>query len=684
IDHQSRPTWTLYDPIRRKFFQLGWLEHEILKRWNLSDTETIAASIREETPFDTSADTVNDVAAFVVGNHLVRANDGAGVAKLAAHRQRSESGIWQRLFHGYLFFRIPLVSPDGFLTRTLPIMNLLASRVVGIGLVLAAILGLHLTARQWDEFSNTFVHVFSVEGALFAFGAIALAKIGHEFGHGYAAKRYGCHVPVMGVAFIVAWPVLFTDVTDAWKLPDHRKRARIALAGVKVELALAALATLVWSFLPDGPLRTAAVLLATTTWLTSLAVNLNPFMRFDGYYLLSDLLRMPNLQERAFAQARWQMREWLFGWNAPPEVDFSPRLRLGLTIYAFGTWVYRLALYLGIAFLVYHFTIKLAGVVLMAIEIAWFIALPGGKECLLWWRSRQRIGLGMQTVRAVLLLALLIAALFVPWQSRVRAPGVLMAVAETTIYPAAPAMIVSVAVSPGQRVRQGDKLFQLASPDIDSALRRIGERIAGIRWQLEHMTASNSELLSARVLSRRLGEALAEKRGLEAKQRRQIILAPFAGTLRELDDGLVPGRWYDAATPLALLVDESSTMIEVYVSETELQRIAVGGRAEFYLEDFATGPIMARIATIDPLPTGHLDHPELASVHGGPIAVREGAGGRFQPDQAIYRLRLQLDRNRPAPAQIRRGMAFIDGERASLADRLWRQVVAVMLAESGF
>lgn len=174
---------------------------------------------------------------------------------------------------------------------------------------------------------------------------------------------------------------------------------RIALAGVKVELSLAALATLTWSFLPDGPLRTATVLLATTTWLTSLAVNLNPFMRFDGYYLLSDMLRMPNLQEGAFAQARWKMREWLFGWNAPAPEIFAARSHLGLTVYAFGTWLYRLVLYLSIAFLVYHFTIKLAGVLLMAVEVIWFIALPVAREGLLWWRARRNIGLGLRTMR---------------------------------------------------------------------------------------------------------------------------------------------------------------------------------------------------------------------------------------------------------------------------------------------
>ena len=142
-------------------------------------------------------------------------------------------------------------------------------------------------------------------------------------------------------------------------------------------------------------------------------------------------------------------------------------------------------------------------------------------------------------------MALLLDALFVPWQSRVRAPGVLLAAGETMIYTAAAAKAVKLFVVPGQRVMQGDRLFQFASPDIESALRVIGARITSIHWQLEHLTPMNTKRLSSRSLSRQLGVALAEQSGLQAKRQRQIIRAPFAGVVRDLDEGLAPGRWYD-------------------------------------------------------------------------------------------------------------------------------------------
>ena len=116
---------------------------------------------------------------------------------------------------------------------------------------------------------------------------------------------------------MVLFPVLYTDNTDAWRLVDARKKLQIVLAGILVELHIALLALFAWGVLDDGPLRSVAYFLTTASIVGSLLVNLNPFMRFDGYYALADYLGMQNLQPRAFALARWQMRQWLFGLAEP-------------------------------------------------------------------------------------------------------------------------------------------------------------------------------------------------------------------------------------------------------------------------------------------------------------------------------------------------------------------------------
>ena len=187
-------------------------------------------------------------------------------------------------------------------------------------------------------------------------------KVIHEMGHALTAKRYGCRVPSMGIALLVLWPVLYTDVTETWKLVSRRQRLAVGLAGVTAELVFAVFATLAWSFLPDGPVRGAAFILATTSWIATLLLNLSPFMRFDGYFVLSDWLEMPNLHARAFAIARWWLRERLFGLGEPPPEELPPGRRRFLIVFSFATWFYRVTVFLGIAVLVYHFAIKALGI----------------------------------------------------------------------------------------------------------------------------------------------------------------------------------------------------------------------------------------------------------------------------------------------------------------------------------
>ena len=107
-----------------------------------------------------------------------------------------------------------------------------------------------------------------------------------NWGHGYIAKYFGCRVSAIGIAFLVFFPFLYTDTTDAWRLRNHRERLIINFAGILTELHLALIATFLWAILPDGGLKSVTFFIATTSWISSLAINVSPFMRFDGYYVL--------------------------------------------------------------------------------------------------------------------------------------------------------------------------------------------------------------------------------------------------------------------------------------------------------------------------------------------------------------------------------------------------------------
>ena len=179
----------------------------------------------------------------------------------------------------------------------------------------------------------------------------------------------------------------------AWKLRSARARLAIASAGILTELTIAALATLGWALAEPGALRDAFFYLATTNWILSLTLNASPFMRFDGYFILSDLLDFPNLHERAGAQARTALRRGILGLDEPWPEHFPARQRRGLVAFAIGTWLYRLVLFAGIAVAVYLLFFKVLGIFLFLVEIAWFILLPVWRELRQWWASRAAVAM---------------------------------------------------------------------------------------------------------------------------------------------------------------------------------------------------------------------------------------------------------------------------------------------------
>ena len=456
----------------------------------------IAQAINQETPLRIDEEAVDAFLTFLARTNLLRMRGSEAIDSLVAQvsAQRRNWVMW--LLHNYLFIRIPLVRPDGFLEATRPYVDWLFGRRFSLLAALFSVLALGLVLRQWDGFVATFLHFFSWEGLVYYGVAMIAAKILHELGHAYTAKRYGCRVPSMGVALLVMWPVLYTDTSDAWKLPSRAKRLMIGAAGMRIEIILAVFATLAWSFLADGPLRSAAFVLATTTWLLTLLINLNPFMRFDGYFLMSDLMEIENMQDRAFGLARWKLREWLFAFGHPPPEQVPPGHRVFMIAYAFSTWIYRFFLFLGIALLVYYLFFKALGIFLFIVEIVYFILRPLFMELRVWVGQRKDVGLNLNTVLTFSGLALIIALFFVPWRTTVEVPATLTAANRATAFAPEPSRLVEFNVREGSLIKAGDVLARFDSPDLNQELSKTKREADLFRWQL------STQGFSAEILDR--------------------------------------------------------------------------------------------------------------------------------------------------------------------------------------
>ncbi|MFC3394436.1 HlyD family efflux transporter periplasmic adaptor subunit [Brenneria rubrifaciens] len=684
-NRDGSPSWTLEDPLRGLFFRIGWVEMAMLSRWSLGEPAKIVAQINQTLPLTIDDSDVQCFSRFLQTNSLTRASGDEALAQFGRQLAQTQVSLWRKLLKNYLFFRIPLWHPDRFLHRTLPWAEPFFSRLCLTLTLIAAVLGLFLAGRQWETFKNTFLHFFTLEGAALAGITLCFTKILHELGHAYACKHFGAKVASMGVAFLVMMPVLYTDTSGSWTLTRRRQRMAIGAAGMLTELTLAAWATLAWSFLPDGMLRSAAFMLATTTWIMTLAINLSPLMRFDGYFLLSDWLQVPNLQHRGFAVARWKLREWLFGLGDEPPEPFPRWLQRTLAGYAFCVWIYRFFLFTGIALLVYHMTFKLLGMLLFAVEIGYFVVLPVVNELSEWRKRRKDYRMNRNMLVTLTLSGILLLLLVIPWQRGVYAPALLRAEQQSSLYMPLPAMVNSIDARIGQTVQAGQVLFTLEADALLHERRQLERQIATLNWQ-GAFQVFNKEAAAEHLRVKQERDAAQQKLSVLQRQSAQLtVRAPISGVVADMAVPLAVGEWLAQGEWLAVITKPAGGLVEAFVSEKDWQRLQTGGRGHFYPLDASSPALPVTIVDIDHTATRDLSAaPELTSTYGGDIATLSDSQRKLHPEQAVYRVVLSLPDGSRGQRQILRGTVVMDGEAQSLLVRGWKVVSAVLIRELSF
>ena len=678
------PTWTIVDPVRNRYFQIEWPVYQMIQRWKAGTMEKLHAAMARETTCRTTIEDVEDLVKFLYTNNLTEQSASGKHTDYQTQAQAGQHNWLMWLVHHYLFIKIPLVHPHNFLKTTLPIVAPLYTAAAGWTFGVIGLIGLILVGRQWDAFVSTFLYFFNWHGAILYSLSLGAVKVVHELGHAYTATRFGCRVPTMGVAFMVMMPVMYSDVSDSYRLTSKRKRLLIAAGGVIAELGLAAIAFFAWGFLPEGTARSIAFIVATTSLIMSLMVNLNPLMRFDGYYVLADGLGIPNLQDRAFAFGQWRLRTLLFGQQAAPPEMVSVGMRQTMVAYAWAIWLYRLILFTGIAVMVYHYFFKALGIILFLVEIVWFIAMPIGREVAGWWKNREVYAASSRTWVTVVSVGVVLILGCIPLQTSTSIPAVLQASSYATIYAPTPGRLQQVLVRDGQVVKAGEALVILENPSLEKEVRLAETKVAMWDYRLGRQAGYGQDRVQRQVIAESLRGSLAELTGLEAKRENLTLKAPITGVVRDRADSLTAGRWIDRKLPVAYLVDPSHAQVEGLVPVDELAAIEVGQPARFIPLDLTRPAFEARVTEIAEVDEREFTVPYLASIYGGDVPVRKDEKGRLRPEVSVYRVRLQVDQMDEPIQQAVVGHVQIQGQPSSLARRAWDRTVAVLIRESGF
>jgi len=618
------------DPIGGRFFRLGANEYALARALDgrRELVEALATANATEKGQPLSPQDAMAIVQFLHRNGLIEELVGGE----AQARNQSPPKRPRRL--GALFQRVPLVNPNRLLDRLMPLIGWLATPwFLPLWFAAAAWAAMSL-AGNWERWTVATGNVLDRDNIIWLPVAWIVLKLWHELNHGVVAKRYGADVVEAGVLFVLFAPVGgYVDATATWRLPNRWQRIHVSAAGIIAEVFLGCVAVVLWAATPPGVLNTIAYYVALLATVSTLLFNGNPLMRFDGYYVLIDLIERPNLYQRGMLYCRWLGRRWLLGQRQVPDPATGPLAPRVVKFYGLATLGWRWMVMISILVMATAWFSGL-GLVLCAIGVATWLMLPALR---LMKREMQAGGVGgrgLLRAGAIAVAVVGLAALAnvaVPLHPSVRVPGLVAYVEATTLRTEVAGYLVETAVRRGDRVAPGQLLVRLENPELALEAAQVEQDMAAMEVEAAlALTVGDLETESARRASRAvLASRLAE---LQRQQAALDVTAPHDGVVVASDLQSWQGAWMRRGDELGELADPSELEFEISIPERLVPsfRAQIGTKVEVELP----GGRLFEGRLIEVAPKGSLAKPAeaLTALGGGPIALRtvQGAEGAQQ------------------------------------------------------
>ncbi|OOZ37686.1 HlyD family efflux transporter periplasmic adaptor subunit [Solemya velesiana gill symbiont] len=485
--------------------------------------------------------------------------------------KRHERMKWKRRLWTPLAIRFPLFDPEGFLDRTMPMFRwvftwygaLLWLAVVGAGVVFA---GMH-----WDDLTENVVdRALAPQNLLVLWLVYPIVKAIHELGHGYATKVAGGEVHEIGIMLLVLVPVPYVDASSAWGFREKRKRMLVGAIGIGIELFLGALALFVWLNVEPGPVHVIAYNVMLISGVSTLLFNGNPLLRFDGYYVLSDAIEIPNLGNRSNKYLGYLFQRYLFKSRDAESPANSRGERVWFSFYGVAAFLYRLfilftiILYIGGKFFIVGVLLAIWGTVTQ-------VVIPVGKTMKFLCtspklRRKRKRALAMSG----LVLSLVLALLFLmPAPHWTRAEGVTWPSEKSQVRAEADGFITKVLVAEGSRVESGTPLIQAEDPFLLARVKILQSQLDEL--ELQRMAAQTMDRVQVAVIREEIASVSANLDRAREQYQDLTIRSPRDGVLviPRVED--IPGNFIKKGQLIAYVIDPSDHLTaRVVVSQDDI------------------------------------------------------------------------------------------------------------------
>ncbi|MBJ42302.1 MAG: hemolysin D [Planctomycetaceae bacterium] len=713
--YQGLPYWVIKEPVGLKYYRFQEEEYSILRMLdgNCSFDDIKERFEREYAPQKIS---LSDLQHFIGMLHrsglLITDAERQGPQLRKRRDETARRELFQKLSN-ILAIRFKGVDPDKLLNWLAPYTNWFFTKWTAMFFGMVALSALLLVGVNYDEFRTrlpAFHEFFGPENWIWLGCTLAITKVLHEFGHGLSCKKFGGECHEIGVMILVLTPCLYCNVSDSWLLPNKWHRAVIGAAGMYVEIVLASIATFLWWYSePDLLINNICLSVMFICSVSTILFNGNPLLRFDGYYILSDVSEIPNLRQKASKIMTRYMQEYCLGIEQQEDPFLPQRNQWFFATYTVAAVAYRWVVVISIMMFLNQILepyglkvigqlIAFTGIVGMLVQPLWqtikFFRVPGRVHQV----KKKNLSITLAVVGA-----LIAAFVYVPFPYSVKCALEVQPRDDSVVYALVPGTLQEVKVKAGDSVDEDQEVAVMTNVDLLMSVRNLEIEVEQYKSQIEQASRAGNMQRDYESAARipELQELLVSAEAQLARQRADLdklrVKSPAAGVVMPAPnkkqqptmDGELPGwsgslldaenagaflQQSDAicrigepgAYEALLAVDQSDV---VSIKPGQLVRIKLDSHADEVFETTIQQNVSKEPMEFVP--------PSMTVQAGGKIPVRPDSIGGSRPLSATYQVAVEL----PAvPGDIgvfrvgQRGWAKVSADPKSLGQRLWRLI----------
>lgn len=591
VEFGSVPNYVLHDPVSFRNHRLSLDDYFVVAALNEKQTalECYQGLVSSEKLENTSEEEFYQFLTRLQSLGLLTIPVSDSNRLYLSHKKRKAGELKGKL-QGFLSIKIPITNPDRLLSTSVKYFRWLFTPAFGLLWLLATVVSLYVLVGRWGEFSRPLQDIVASADLLFMMLAFIGLKVWHELGHGYACKVFGGRVPEMGAMLVAGMPLAYVDATSAWGFRKRSHRLMVLVGGVYFESFVALAAFWIWVFNPHNEYGSYAQQLINMAAIAAVLFNINPLMKFDGYYVLCELLSMPTLRQRADACLASLSKRIFLGIPMPENKDSLLVMALLLT-YGLLSLIYRWMLVFTMAVVICWRFVGV-GLVLAAYSIGFAVWTSGKKSLTFLLKSPETEAIQPRSrllLKVIAIGLVIVSAAPVPFGLTVR--GLIRLESEKRIYASSPGFIESVHVTPGQSIEIGQSLVTLKNIQIetDFAEAEGNARVESLRHRIAQRESDNSgsRLVSAQS-QHTLDETFANWEMAKQRVDALKIVSPISGVVQSWPGVRDAGRYLSEGAPIGI-VGSGQAFVMVWLTSDQLEQAAIKPGTQVHVRLFLQG-----------------------------------------------------------------------------------------------